>query len=85
MNIEIKLKQNGYSVVVDSLKTIKFDKKVAIITNPTIGGYHLNYLLSYVKANEIKIITVPDGEKYKNLNTIEIILENLFNSGFNRD
>jgi len=61
-----------------------FDRKVAIVTNPKVAGLHLAYLLSKISAKELYIITVPDGEEYKNQASIDTILESLFNHRFNR-
>ncbi len=54
------------------------------MTNPKVAGLHLNYLLSRLKASEVYIVTVPDGESYKTLETINDILERLFDHRFNR-
>jgi len=41
-------------------------------------------LLSKISAKELYIITVPDGEEYKNQASIDLILESLFTHRFNR-
>ena len=87
MQVNIPLKQvvdNSYDITIDTLKPIHFDTKVAIITNPKVAGLHLAYLLSKVTAKELYIITVADGEEYKNQDSINTILESLFNHKFNR-
>lgn len=87
MNVDI-LFENGiakdYKVFINELDLIKLDTKVAIITNPKVSGLHLKTLLSKIKAKELYIITVPDGEEYKNQKTIDNLLENLFNHKFDR-
>ena len=85
MKIDINLEKNSYSITIKNLEKITLNKKVAIVTNPTVAGLHLNYLLNNLSAKEIKIITIPDGEGYKTLSTVESILENLFISKFDRD
>ena len=87
MIVDISLKKvidNSYKITIDKLQTLHFDKKVAVITNPTVAGHHLRYLLHVLSAKELYIITVPDGEEYKNQQSIDLILENLFNHRFNR-
>ena len=87
MKIDIKLKKeidNSYQVHIGALEEINIDTKVAIVTNPKVGGLHLHYLLSKLKAKEIYIITVEDGESYKTLATVEKIVNNLFEHKFNR-
>lgn len=87
MQVNIPLKQvvdNSYDITIDTIQKVHFDKKVAIVTNPKVAGLHLAYLLSKVSAKELYIITVPDGEEYKNQTSIDLILESLFNHRFNR-
>jgi len=87
MKIDIQLKNevdNSYQVHIGALENITLDTKVAIVTNPKVGGLHLQYLLSKLSAKEIYIITVEDGEKFKTLATVEKILNNLFEHKFNR-
>ncbi len=87
MQVNIPLKQvvdNSYDITIDTLPDIHFDTKVAIVTNPKVAGLHLAYLLGKISAKEVYIITVPDGEEYKNQKSINTILESLFNHRFNR-
>lgn len=87
MQVNIALKQivdNSYDITIDTISPTHFDTKVAIITNPKVAGLHLSSLLSKITAKELYIITVPDGEEYKNQDSINTILESLFNHKFNR-
>lgn len=87
MQVNITLKKvvdNSYDITIDSLPKTHFDTKVAIVTNPKVAGLHLAYLLSKISAKELYIITLPDGEEYKNQKSIDTILESLFNHRFNR-
>lgn len=80
----VKTVDNSYSINIEPIKPVHFDTKVAIITNPKVAGLHLAYLLSRITAKELYIITVTDGEEYKNQESIDLILESLFNHRFNR-
>ncbi len=87
MEIEIKFGENSalnYKVFIDELPKLEIDKRVAIITNPKIAGLHLRKLLNSLKAKEIYIITIGDGEEYKNWESINFILDRLFDYKFNR-
>jgi 3-dehydroquinate synthase len=75
---------NSYSVLIDELDKIKLDTKVAIVTNPTVSKLHLESLLSKIDALECQIITVPDGEIYKNFETLNSILEQCFTHRLDR-
>jgi 3-dehydroquinate synthase len=61
-----------------------YDTKVAIVTNPTVSQYHLDYLLERISAKELVVVTVPDGEQYKTWETVESVLDQMFENRFNR-
>jgi len=67
-----------YDVVIDILPKLTFNRKVAIVTNTTVAPLHLERLKSRITCNELYVITVPDGEEYKSLETVEHILDELF-------
>ena len=87
MKVAIELKKvvdNSYDITIDTLPKLQFDSKVAIVTNTKVAGLHLKYLLERIEAKELYIVTIQDGEEYKNQQSIEYILEALFNHKFNR-
>jgi 3-dehydroquinate synthase len=67
-----------YDISIDSLKKLHFNTHVVIVTNPTVAGHHLETLLSKVSASKINVVTIPDGEEYKTLATVENILNECF-------
>ncbi|WP_428024871.1 3-dehydroquinate synthase [Arcobacter sp.] len=85
MIVNIKLPNNiSYDITIDKLKELTFDRKVVIVTNPTVSGFHLEYLKNKIKSNNLSIVTVPDGEEYKNMETVDMILEHCFENRLNR-
>ncbi len=87
MQVNIPLKQlvdNSYDITIDTLPELYFDTKVAVVTNTTVSKLHLEYLLSRVSAKELHVVTLKDGEEYKNQESIDEILESLFENRFNR-
>lgn len=87
MKVDINFKHNSehdYTVFIDELEKLNFDRKIAIITNPKVAGLHLKTLLASLEAKEVYIITVADGESFKNQQTVDFILENLFNHRLDR-
>jgi len=87
MQVNIKLvqpKDKNYDIFIDELEYLKFDTKVAIITNPTVSKYHLDEILLRVTADELHVITIPDGEKYKNMDTVKFILNECFKHRLDR-
>ena len=84
MKIDLSLGEKSYSVFIDELQEIKPKGKVAIITNPKVGGLWLDFLLQRLKCEQKFIITIPDGEEYKNIASVEQILQQLFSSKLDR-
>ncbi len=87
MQVHISLKKivdNSYDITIDTLPKIHFDTKVAVVTNSTVSALHLEYLLGKISAKELHIITLKDGEEYKNQESIDAILDSLFEHRFNR-
>jgi 3-dehydroquinate synthase len=79
-----KVSGDNYKIYIDELDTIKLPNRVAIVTNPKVSGLHIKDLLSKIEAKEIYIITLLDGEEFKNQKSIDFIHENLFNHHFDR-
>ena len=83
--IELAPSQNiTYDITIDTLPQLTFDTNVVVVTNPTVSGYHLDTLLSHVTANKLNIVTIPDGEEYKTLETVESILNECFEHKLDR-
>lgn len=78
MQINIKLKQNSYKVFINELEKLNFDTKVVLLSNARILNLHLKTLKSKIKCKELFIISVEEGEEYKNLQTVEKILNQMF-------
>lgn len=87
MQVNIALKKvvdDSYTITIDTLPKLHFDTKVAVVTNSTVSKLHLDYLLTKISAKELHVITLKDGEEYKNQESIDTILESLFENRFNR-
>lgn len=87
MTLNISLNRtidDSYPIHIGPLSPIEFNGKVAILTNPKIAGLHLQTLLGQLRAKEVYIITIPDGEQYKNWESIEFILDRMFDHRLNR-
>lgn len=86
MNIRVNLQKSvdeSYDVSIGELVPKHF-KKACIVTNPTVSALHLEYLKTKITADELYIVTLPDGEEYKNMATIEELLGELFEYRFDR-
>jgi 3-dehydroquinate synthase len=73
-----------YDITIDTLPQLTFDTNVVVVTNPTVSGYHLDKLLSHIHATQLNIVTIPDGEEYKTLETVESILNECFEHKLDR-
>jgi 3-dehydroquinate synthase len=83
--IELSQTQNiTYDITIDRLPKLSFDRKVVIVTNPTVSGLHLDTLLKHIEATELHVVSIPDGEKYKTLETVENILNECFEHKLDR-
>lgn len=79
MQVKVNLdKDKSYIVYIDELSKIHFDAKVVVLTNETIAKLHLDSFLEKIQAKEVFVISIKDGEEYKNLQTIEEILNQMF-------
>ena len=85
MKVNVKTPNKTYEILISKLPEIEIEGKIAIITNPKVSGLHINYLTNSLKAKEIHIITLPDGEKYKNMDSINYALDRLFDAKFDRN
>lgn len=74
-----------YTITFGDLHKITHKDKILIVTNPKIAGLHLQTLLANLEAKEIYCHTIPDGENYKNFETMNGILEAAFNHQLNRN
>ena len=73
-----------YDITIDALPQLTFDTNVVVVTNPTVAGYHLERLLSHLTAAKLHVVTIPDGEEYKTLETVESILNECFEHKLDR-
>ncbi|MBT3548990.1 MAG: 3-dehydroquinate synthase [Gammaproteobacteria bacterium] len=60
-------------------------KDIVIITNTKVAKLHLSNLKKSLKAFNVKTIIFPDGEKYKNISSLNKIHDFLIKNKFNRD
>ncbi|MDR2099607.1 MAG: 3-dehydroquinate synthase [Campylobacteraceae bacterium] len=71
-------KSLSYDIFIDELEEIVVRGKAAVITNDKIAPLYLEAFKRKIKAKEIHEVIIKDGEKYKNLQTMEYILNELF-------
>jgi shikimate kinase/3-dehydroquinate synthase len=64
----------------------KFSARCAIITNSRIGELHAARLIDSLRANgfKLRLIEIPDGEKFKTLDTVRAIYDQLIDAQLDR-
>ncbi len=82
--VMIELGAQSYPIYFGALEDLTHEGKVLVVTNPKVGGLYLSYLLAKLHACEVYVCTIPDGEAYKNLATIELILGAAFTHRLDR-
>lgn len=62
-------------------------KQVMIVTNATVAPLYLAHYEGAVRAlgKAVSVCVLPDGEKYKNIEHLNLIFDALLEAGFNRD
>ena len=85
--LHIQLEDRSYPIYIGEglLSQIKLieshlkQKHVAVVTNTTVAPLYLDALLALLKQNDIKAfpIILPDGESYKNQETLNLIYDAL--------
>lgn len=70
----------------EQLDLLKFSNKVALVTNPLVGGHYGQTVIDSVRdtGREVSVIQVPDGEVFKNHETLQLIYDTLIERGFDR-
>ena len=69
-----------------ALSACSFPRKIAVVTNPTVGGFYADRVLASLSREGFapSLVTIPDGEQFKNLATLETIYDGLIRKGFDR-
>jgi 3-dehydroquinate synthase len=60
-------------------------RDVLVVTNETVGPIYLGALRGLLAGSRVEVCTVPDGEQYKTMATVERVLDALVGGRFGRD
>lgn len=91
--LEVDLGERSYPIIIgedllgDSglIKPYLSGKRVFIVTNETIAPLYLERLEAELGDYEVSVCTLPDGEQYKNLQTMDEIYTGLLEARCGRD
>ncbi|WP_026287020.1 3-dehydroquinate synthase [Gilvimarinus chinensis] len=92
-SLQVELEERSYPIYIgegllcsEHLKPHIHGRQVCIVTNDTIAPLYLQGLLDALPGEDFRVETVvlPDGEKHKNLETLNLIFDGLLQARFNR-
>lgn len=88
--IQVNTKSKAYKVYIDSvnnelLQKYTQNKKVLIISNESIYKLYKSYIENLIDSKNANFCILPDGEKFKNMKSIEKILDAAFEAKLNRN
>lgn len=91
----VELGERGYDILIDSgcldqfgqaLRAVWSGKRLFVVTNETVGALYADRVISSSRAAgyETSLIHIPDGESFKNLDTVNLIYTALLEGGADR-
>ncbi|MCG2608042.1 3-dehydroquinate synthase [Acinetobacter sp. SM34] len=92
--LHVELGDRRYPIFIGSdlnpqslLESYIHGKQVMVVTNTTVAPLYLEHYLSAIEGLGKTVATciLPDGEKYKNIEHLNLIFNALLEAGFNRD
>ncbi len=95
LQVSVELKERRYPISIgagllkraESYHPLKSGDKVMIVSNPTIAPYYLETVKNTLSALgcQVDSVLIPDGEKYKTLDSLNLIFTALLEKNHNRD
>jgi len=70
----------------EELSLLNFPRRIAVVSNPTVSALYGETVLASLAAGnfQAELISIGDGEEFKNLQTLEEIFSQLIRRGFDR-
>lgn len=93
VNVELKARRYPISIgaglltQTSSYAPLKAGDKVMIVSNPTVAAHYLTPVQQTLieLGCQVDFVLIPDGEKYKNLESLDLIFTALLEKNHNRD
>ena len=94
-SLTVSLGENSYDVLIESGSLTSLGHKctalslcgqVAVITNPTVFALYGQIVVQSLEnvGNQVTVITIQDGEEYKNTDTLNQVYDRLVEAGLDR-
>jgi len=83
---KISISQNSLTHLGKEMCGLSLPSRLLVVTNPTIAKLYLDKTVSVLRdaGFSVESFQIPDGEEYKNLETLESIFEFLIRNNFDR-
>ena len=94
LTVNVELKERSYPIYIGKdllsdtqVYPLKTSEKVMIVSNPTIAPLYLSQITETLKkiGCQVSSVLLPDGEKYKNLDSLNLIFTALLKENHGRD
>ncbi len=93
ITLDVNLAERSYPILIGSgllantgiLDPYLRGRDVLIVTNEVVAPLYLEPLKQLLPDRRIETVVLPDGEAHKTLATVQVILDQLVNSGYGRD
>ncbi|WP_435102940.1 3-dehydroquinate synthase [Arhodomonas sp. AD133] len=89
--VQVDLSERSYSIAIgadvlssDLLPRHLAGDQVLVVTNETVAPLHLDRLLHALGERHVETLTLPDGERFKSVATLERIYDHLIEARFDR-
>lgn len=95
LQVNVELKERRYPIMIgaglltdpESYRPLKSGDKVMIVSNPTVATHYLSTVTETLTklGCQVDSVLIPDGEKYKTLESLNLIFTALLEKNHNRD
>lgn len=91
--LQVDLNEKSYPIYIGTglvqkkhllVKHIK-SKQVLVVTNTTVSPLYLDKVITNLGGFQVEVVVLPDGEQYKNLESVNKIFDELLEKRFNRN
>lgn len=90
--LEVELGSNSYPIYIgdgllddgELLCSAVHGRQAMVVTNQTVKALYLNRLMKGLSARQVDVVSLPDGERFKTLESFERVIAELLSRGHNR-
>lgn len=75
----------GASLLGDASRYPAEAHQVLVVTNSTVAPLYLDAVLDALRGRDVETLVLPDGERFKTLETMSLVMDRLVDARFHRD